>query len=166
MPVVTHHETDNEEELRIQHPHLSPEYTRQLVREQHSDLWVLHHQGYNSADEAAPTVDPGQLINELSHKLLANHTAHNFTQAVEIASRQLPEAAAAYHGGLSRRPSTPEVLAEDIAGPVTPCRRPHLSGLARQYHQLGGKAKLRLSIAKNVPPAHCFHHAAVARRRI
>ena len=59
MPVVTHHPTD------------SPGTTlRQLVKDQHPELWALHHQGLNEAPE--PTVDPGEILNRRAYALQAS----------------------------------------------------------------------------------------------
>ena len=108
MSVVVHHPTDSpgttllkhEQELMIAHPYLSPGHVRQLVKEQHPDLWALHHQGFNSAAEAEPTVDPGEIINRRAYALQQTNVARSFAEAVEIAMRQLPEAAEAYNSGL------------------------------------------------------------------
>ena len=106
--IVTIHETDSpgtkliklERELRIQHPHLSEGEARHLVREtaEGAALWQLHHQGLQAEPE--PTVDAGEVLNKRAHELLASRAAMSFSQAVEMAQRQLPDAAAAYQAGV------------------------------------------------------------------
>ena len=105
MSTVTFHADDSpgaqllkhEQELRIAHPHLSEQHARHLVRERFPDLCRLHHQGLQAEPE--PTVDPGELINRRAYALQSTKQAHSFAEAVEIAMRELPEAAAAYARG-------------------------------------------------------------------
>ena len=103
--IVTIHETDSpgtrliklERELRIRFPHLSDGEARHLVREQHPTLWALHHQGLQEAPP--PALDAGEVLNRRAHQLLSSHAAQNFTQALEMAHQQLPDAARAYQAG-------------------------------------------------------------------
>ena len=67
-------------------------------------IWCESLPWPNSAAEAEPTVDPGEIINRRAHALEKSGHARSFAEAVEIAMRQLPEEAAAYHSGL-RLPS-------------------------------------------------------------
>ena len=65
---------------------------------------AVHGVYWAMAAEAEPTVDPGEIINRRAHALEKSGHARSFAEAVEIAMRQLPEEAAAYHSGL-RLPS-------------------------------------------------------------
>ena len=108
MPVVTHHPTNSpgttllkhEQELMIAHPHLSPGHVRQLVRDQHPDLWRLHHQGIADPADAAPTIDPGEVLNRRAYVLQQTNAARSFAEGLELAARELPEHWAAWHSGL------------------------------------------------------------------
>ena len=59
-------------------------------------IWCESLPWPNSAAEAEPTVDPGEIINRRAHALEKSGHARSFAEAVEIAMRQLPEEAAAY----------------------------------------------------------------------
>ena len=80
-------------------------------------------------EEPTPTVDPGQLINERVHKLLANKQALDREDTIRIALRELPEAAEAYaagqdlpagsvdkHGQPSARSASTAILAWNTCG--------------------------------------------------
>ena len=105
MSTVTFHDSDSPgtrlskycQELILQYPGMSQSYALQLVREKHPDLARLHHEGLQ--EEPPATVDPGEALNRRAWTLQQTKQAHSFAEALEIAMREMPEAAAAYARG-------------------------------------------------------------------
>ena len=102
-----------EQELRIEHPHLSAEHARHLVHQKHADLAQHDHLGLQEPEPE--TVDPGQLLGEHAHKLLASGAALDRDDAFRQTRAAFPAVAAAYAAG-ERMPS--RVAAPVVTGPM------------------------------------------------